>query len=128
MSTLAGVFLWPRFERAVLRRHASKACLYAADLVAAMRSKAPGGDLTRRRESAQRALLAARRAYATTAHRPAGPTRRDRAFVEMLTELRRMVDVVERPFQQGRATLRPCIVEGDRLAASTVQEGKAMRR
>src|SRR6202521_5737554 len=123
ISTLAGVFLWPRFERAMLRKHAAKACLAIAALVEALRTN--DRDLPRLLEAARQAEQAARRAYAATAKRPARPTRRDRAFVQLLTELQRVVDIIERPFQQPRVRLRPCIAEGDRLAAVIVS---ALRR
>jgi uncharacterized membrane protein YccC len=118
ISTLAGLFLWPRFERVSLRKHAAKACLVIANLVDAMR--ASERDLPRLLEAARQAERAARQAYAATAKRPAGPTRRDRAFVQLLTELQRVVDIIERPFQQSRGSLRPCIAEGDRLASAIV--------
>src|SRR5712671_536540 len=113
ISTLAGVLLWPRFERVKLRKHAAKACLAIANLVEALRMndrEVPG-----LLEVARQAERAAREAYTATAKRPAGPTRRDRAFVQLLTELQRVVDIVERPFQQARVSARPDIAEGDRL-------------
>jgi uncharacterized membrane protein YccC len=118
ISTLAGAFLWPRFERVALRKQAASSCLVIADLVDAFRRS--DGDLPRMLAAARDAEQAARRAYAATAKRPAGPTRRDRAFVQLLTELQRVVDIIERPFHQTRAALRPCIAEGDRLAAAIV--------
>src|SRR2546422_11009886 len=118
ISTLAGVFLWPRFERIKLRKQAAKACLAVASLVAAMRANDPA--LPRLIETARQAERAAREAYTATAKRPAGPTRRDRAFVQLLTEVQRIVDMIERPFQQPRVLQRPCLAEGDRLAAVTV--------
>jgi len=118
ISTLAGVFLWPRFERVALRKQAAKACLAIADLVEALRKN--DRDLPRFLERARQAERAARQAYATTAKRPAGPTRRDRAFVQLLTELQRVVDIIERPFHQPRVSVRPCIAEGDRLATAIV--------
>src|SRR5438552_614226 len=75
--------------------------------------------------AARRARRRARRASAATAHRPAGPTRRDRAFVQLLTEMQRVLDIVDRPFQHPRVSIRPCIAEGDRLAAAIVS---ALRR
>jgi len=123
ISTLAGVFLWPRFERVTLHKQAAKACLAVADLVQALRMN--NGELSRLLQAARQAERAARQAYAATAKRPAGPTRRDRAFVQLLTEMQRIVDIVERPFQQPRVSLRPCIGEGDRLAAAIVA---ALRR
>jgi uncharacterized membrane protein YccC len=118
ISTLAGVFLWPRFEHVTLHKQAAKACLAIGDLVDAMR--ASDRDLPRLLEAARQAERAAREAYAATAKRPAGPGRRDRAFVQLLTELQRIVDIIERPFAQPRVSLRPCIAEGDRLADAIV--------
>jgi len=118
ISTLAGVFLWPRFERVMLRKQAAKACLAIAKLVEAMRAGNP--ELPRLIEAARQAERAAREAYTATAKRPAGPTRRDRAFVQLLTEVQRTVDIIERPFQQPRVSVRPCLAEGDHLAAVIV--------
>jgi uncharacterized membrane protein YccC len=118
ISTLAGVFLWPRFERVKLRKQAAKACLAIASLVEAMRSN--DHELPRLLEAARQAERAARDAYVATAKRPAGPTRRDRAFVQLLTELQRVVDIVERPFQQPRVLMRPCLAESERLATAIV--------
>jgi uncharacterized membrane protein YccC len=118
ISTLAGVFLWPRFERVTLRKQAAKACLAVANLVEALRTNDP--DLPRLLETARQAERAAREAYTATAKRPAGPTRRDRAFVQLLTELQRVVDIIERPFHQSPASMRPDIAEGDRLATAIV--------
>jgi uncharacterized membrane protein YccC len=120
ISTLAAVFLWPRFERVALRKHAAKACLAIADLVEGLHSRAGDRDLQRLIASARRAEQLARQEYAATAKRPAGPTRRDRAFVELLTELQRTVDIIERPFHQAQPRVRPCIEEGDRLTAAVV--------
>jgi uncharacterized membrane protein YccC len=120
ISTLAAVFLWPRFERVPLRKQAAQACLAVADLVDALH---PGGDaaeLQPRIDAARQAEQAARRAYVATAKRPAGPARRDRAFAQLLIELQRMVDIVERPFFQHRAAITPRLAEGDRLKASVV--------
>ena len=118
ISTLAGVFLWPRFERVRLRKQAAKACLAIANLVEAMRSN--DHELPRWLEAARQAERAARDAYVATAKRPAGPTRRDRAFVQLLTELQRVVDIVERPFQQARVLMRPCLAESERLATAII--------
>src|SRR6202171_755902 len=118
ISTRAGVFLCPRFERVRLRKQAAKACLAIANLVEAMRSNEH--ELPRLLEAARQAERAARDAYVATAKRPAGPTRRDRAFVQLLTELQRVVDIVERPFQQPRVLMRPCLAESERLATAIV--------
>ncbi|HEX9549329.1 MAG TPA: hypothetical protein VF942_18450, partial [Acidimicrobiales bacterium] len=76
ISTLAGVLLWPRFERVKLRKHAAKACLAIANLVEALRMN--DREVPRLLEVARQAERAAREAYTATAKRPAGPTRRDR--------------------------------------------------
>src|SRR5260370_374458 len=118
ISTLAGIVLWPRFERVRLRKQAAKACLAIPNLVEALRSNER--ELPRLLAAAREAERATRQAYTATAKRPAGPTRRDRAFVQLLTELQRVVDIIERPFQQSRVSVRPDIVESDRLATATV--------
>src|SRR5438128_4417751 len=102
----------------MLRKQAAKACLAVAHLVETFRAN--DRELPRLIETARQAERAAREAYTATAKRPAGPTRRDRAFVQLLTELQRTVDIIERPFQQPRVSMRPCIAEGDHLAAVTV--------
>ena len=120
ISTLAGVFLWPRFERVTLHKHAAKACLKIADLVQGLRSTSADRDRLRLIAAARQAEQQARQQYAATAKRPAGPTRRDRAFVELLTELQRTVDIIERPFNQAQPRLSPGIEEGDLLTATVV--------
>jgi uncharacterized membrane protein YccC len=118
VSTLAGVFFWPWFERETLRRRAAEACLAMADLVEGLRRDPPEGELTRLRESARTTVDAARSAYAGTSMRPAGPTRRHRAFVELLTQLEQIGDIIDQPFHQQHPAMRACIEEGDRLAAA----------
>jgi len=118
ISTLAAVFLWPRFERVMLHKHAAKACLSIANLVEGLRASSV--DLDGLIAAARQAEQRARQQYAATAKRPAGPTRRDRAFVELLTELQRTVDIIERPFNTATRRIRPGIAEGDRLTAAVV--------
>src|SRR5256712_1727027 len=120
LATLAGVFLWPRFERVKLRKSAAKACLSVANLVEGLRPAAPIRDLPPLLAAGRRAEQVARQEYAATAKRPAGPTRRDRAFVQVLSELQSIVDIVERPFEQARSATPPGIEETDRLIAATV--------
>jgi len=120
ISTLAGVFLWPRFERVTLRKHAANACRAIADLVQGLRASGADRDLPRLIASARQAEQQSRREYAATAKRPAGPTRSDRAFVELLSELQRTVDLIERPFNTTTTRVRPRIAEGDRLTAAVV--------
>src|SRR3989440_954812 len=120
ISTLAGVFMWPRFERVTLCKQAAKACLRVADLVDAVYAGGDAAELQRRIEAARAAEQAARREYVATAKRPAGPARHDRALAQLLIELQRIVDIVEHPFYQYRASVVPRIAERDCLAASTV--------
>jgi uncharacterized membrane protein YccC len=115
VSTLAGLFLWPWFERIALHKRAADACLAVADLIVALRRSGTEDQLTPLRAAARTAVQAMRSEYARTAMRPAGPTRRDRAFVELMTELEQIVDVTERPFYEQRSSSRPCIDEGNRL-------------
>jgi uncharacterized membrane protein YccC len=118
VSTLAGVFVWPWFERIKLNRRAAEACLAAADVVAALRGGPAGDQPQRLQEAARAAVRAMRSEYSRTAMRPAGPTRRDRAFVELMTELEQIVDLSERPFYEPQPAVRPCITESDGLAAA----------
>ena len=55
--------------------------------------------------------------------RPAGPARRDRAFVELLSELERIVEFAAQPPPQQPllSAHHPCLLEGDRLASTVVQ-------
>ena len=118
ISTLAGVFFWPWFERIALSKRAAEACLAVADLVRVLRLSGAEDQLTQRRTTARAAVQAIRSEYARTARRPAGPTRRDRAFVELTTELEQIVDLSEQPFYEQRAASRPCIDEGNQLTAA----------
>jgi uncharacterized membrane protein YccC len=120
ISTLAAVFLWPRFERVTMRKQAAKACLSVADLVETLHADGDPAELQRRVDAARKAEQSARREFVATAKRPAGPARRDRAFAQLLIEMQRIVDLVERPFYQHRAEVIPRIAERDRLAESTV--------
>jgi uncharacterized membrane protein YccC len=120
LATLAATFLWPRFERVKLRQHAAKACLAVANLVEGLRPGADDRDVPLLLDAARRAEASARQQYDATAKRPAGPTRRDRAFLQLLIELQRIVDIVEHPFEQSRTGTPPGIEETDRLVAVTV--------
>jgi uncharacterized membrane protein YccC len=120
ISAAAAVFLWPRFERVTVAKQAAKASRAIADLVASLAPGADDRDRSRLIDAARLAEQAAQREYAVTAKRPAGPTRRDRAFVELLGELQRIVDVIERPFELYRPSARPSVVESATLVAATV--------
>lgn len=114
VSTVAGVFLWPRFEQVTLRKRAAEAARTIANLVVTMRAagdQPSGAALSAARMAEQRA----RQDYMATSKRPAGPTRRDRAFVELLIELQRIVDIIERPFRMAVSTVRPALSEGEQL-------------
>jgi uncharacterized membrane protein YccC len=128
VSLLAGVFLWPRFEQVALHRQAASACRALAALIEAQRSRAASPDLpqVQVREAAataEAAVSAVRQAYAATPMRPAGPARRDRAFVELLSELERIVEFAAQPPSQKPilSAHHPCLLEGDRLASTVVQ-------
>lgn len=118
VSTLAGVFLWPWFERVALRKRAAEAILATADVVTALRRSPSADELNGLRDAARGAIQAIRSEYARTAMRPAGPARHDRAFVELVTELEQIVDISEAPFNEERPQRRPCIDEGDALTAA----------
>ena len=120
LATLAAVALWPRFERIMLRKAAAKACLAVANLVEGLGRGPADRDLPPLLEVARRAEAEARQRYAATAKRPAGPTRPDRAFVQLLIELQQIVDTVDHPFEQTLTAAAPGIDETDRLVTATV--------
>jgi uncharacterized membrane protein YccC len=120
VSTLSGVFFWPRFEQVSLLRTAAAACRSLAGLIRAQREAPQHADLSRHQEAARAAVDRLRRQYAATPTRPIGPTRRARAFVELLSELERTLEFVTRPFQLLPGA-RPWIEEGNQLAASVVR-------
>ncbi|HEX4579838.1 MAG TPA: FUSC family protein [Candidatus Dormibacteraeota bacterium] len=118
VATIAGVFFWPWFEQVMLHKRAAEACVAVADLVAAERENEQVGRSATLMQAARNALSALRGEYARTSLRPAGPTRRHRAFVLLMTQLEQVVDLSERPFHEQRhRSLRPCTEEGRRLAA-----------
>jgi len=121
ISTVAGVFFWPRFEHASLRNQVADACGALADLVATMRLT-PGGDaVAAGAETARDAVSAIQHAYRQTGLRPSGPARRDRALVELVAQLQQVIELAERPFHADVPSLRPCIREGDELANAVVE-------
>jgi uncharacterized membrane protein YccC len=119
VSTLAGLFVWPWFERTGLRRRAAEACAIAADLVEVLHAGPSADQLASLQKKTRTAMEAMRGEYARTTMRPAGPTRRDRALVELMTQLEEVVDVSERPLHGQGLWVRPCIDEGSRLEAAT---------
>jgi uncharacterized membrane protein YccC len=96
VSTLAGLFVWPTFERTSLRRRAAEACDDVADLIEGLHVGPPGGQVAALQQTSRTAIEAMRSEYARTTMRPAGPTRRDRAFVELMSQLAEVVDLSER--------------------------------
>ncbi len=100
LSTVAAVALWPGLERVVVHHLAAKALPAVADLVGGLGAQRGESDLLHLQEIARQKVDAARAGYATMARRPFGPGRRDRAFAQLLIELDRIVEVVERPFNQ----------------------------
>jgi uncharacterized membrane protein YccC len=120
VSTLAAVALWPGFERVVVHHLAAKALPAIADLVDGMRVQRGKGDLLHLQEIARQKVDAARAGYATMAKRPFGPGRRERAFAQLLVELDRIVEVVERPFNEQRPVVRTGLVESDSLVDAVI--------
>ena len=119
VSTLAGLFVWASFERTGLRRRAAEACAIAADLVEVLHAGPSADQLASLQQKTRTAMEAMRSEYARTTMRPAGPTRRDRAFVELMTQLAEVVDLSKRPLHDQGRWVRPCIAEGSRLEAAT---------
>jgi uncharacterized membrane protein YccC len=120
ISTAAAVALWPRFERVMTNKLAVKALVAVADLVEGMRPGAGDGDARGLKDAARAAVQQARQAYAVMGKRPIAPARRDRAFIQLLIELERIVDIIEHPFNESRSAVRPALPEGDQLVASVV--------
>lgn len=121
LATLAGTFLWPRFERSSLRREAAQACQALAVLLAAERHGVAAPDLAARRVEAQAAVAAVRQSYAATPKRPAGPARRDRAFAELLAELEHILDLSTGLLAPLLSADHPCLADGRALAAAMTQ-------
>lgn len=116
VATLSGVFFWAQFERLHLRTKAADSCRALARLIDDQRHLPETSELARDQAAAQGAVEAVRRQYRSTPKRPAGPTRSDRAFVELLTELERTLDFATRSFSLQSEAVHPCLEEGDRLA------------
>jgi len=96
VATMASLVLWPRHERAALRERAASACDALAALIEACRVRAGDAAVRRREEAAGEAVGALRSEYAATPLRPAGPTRRDGAFAELVVELDRGLTLATR--------------------------------
>jgi uncharacterized membrane protein YccC len=122
LSTLAAALLWPRTEHAGLPKRAAEAVVAVAEVVRVLHR---GPALATALDEARRAVEAARQKYAALARRPAGLTRRDRAYFELFSELDQIADLAERPFPEARGKARPRIEEGDRLAAAVLDALRA---
>src|SRR5260370_5072059 len=85
-----------------------------------MRSAAGESDLPRLEEAARQKVETARHAHAAMAKRPTGRARRARAFAQLLIELERVLEIIERPFTEQRPVVRSGLAEGDRLVTSVV--------
>jgi uncharacterized membrane protein YccC len=114
VSTVAAVTLWPRFERVTRHQQVAKSLRAVADLVGGMWAGANGRDLSSVEEQARQTLQMARQSYAA-ANRPTATERRDRASVRLFIALQTILDILERPFNEGLPAVRPGLAEGDRL-------------
>ncbi len=120
VSIPAALFLWPRFEHVRLREKASEAMYALAALIRTLRIESqPHPERERRQASA--AVQEAKEAYRSTRMRSAGAARRNRAFVQLLTEVDRTLHFVNNPFRTSLAGTHPSLVEGDLLADSVVR-------
>jgi uncharacterized membrane protein YccC len=122
LSTLAAALLWPRTEHAGLPKRAAAAIVAVAEVVRLLHR---GPALAAALHDAHQAVQAARQEYAAMARRPAGLTRRDRAYFELFSELDQVADLAERPFPEAPGRARPRIAAGDRLRASTLDALRA---
>jgi uncharacterized membrane protein YccC len=125
VSTAASVALWPQLERVNAYKLGARALLAIADLVEGLRMPEGDSGWSRLMEAAHRQADAARFAYGSMAKRPTGPARRDRAFAQLLIEVDRVVQVVERPFTDDHPIVRPSLVEGDQLIQAVVSALRA---
>lgn len=119
VSTVAAVALWPRFERIAAYQQVAKALGVVADLIEGVWSGSGGAYLSGVEEQARQAVQVARQSYAA-ANRPTATERRDRAFMRLFIELDRILEIVERPFNEGRPEVRPGLSEGEHLVATVV--------
>ncbi|HEY8766352.1 MAG TPA: hypothetical protein VIP09_03680, partial [Dehalococcoidia bacterium] len=98
VSTLAAVALWPRLERVTMHRETANALLAIADLVQGLGSAVDEADLQRLEDIASQAVEKARQGFLAMARRPTASARRDRAFAQLLIEVDRILEMIERPF------------------------------
>ncbi len=119
-STLAATLLWPRFERVTVRKSAAHAVLALAQAIDALGSKGSSEQLKQRIAGARKAQQDAALQFRSAVNRPVGPARRDRALIELLSEVDRIVDILEHPFHQTRPERFPQLPEGASLTATVV--------
>ena len=125
VATAAAVALWPQLERVAANHLAAKALQAVADLVEGLRMPDGERGWAPLIELARKQVEAARHGYGLMAKRPTGPARRDRAFAELLIEVDRVVQVIERPFTDDHPVVRPNLIEGDQLVDSVVSALRA---
>jgi uncharacterized membrane protein YccC len=89
VATVAALVLWPQHERQSLYERAAAACQALAALIQTRHDDAGDSAARHREQAAREAVGTVRAEYAATPLRPAGPTRRDRAFAELVVELDR---------------------------------------
>jgi uncharacterized membrane protein YccC len=121
VSTLAGVFLWPRFERLDLQKRAAVASRAVVELFRKQRHEAPETEEAAARQAAEEAVRQLSQEYGATAKRPAGPTRRDRAFVELLSDLERTLEFMERLYPNPTGAAAHATAETERLASNVAR-------
>jgi uncharacterized membrane protein YccC len=88
-ATVAALVLWPQHERTAMRERAASACHALARLIEARLECMDEGAIRQREETARDTVVTLRSEYAATPFRPAGPTRPDRAFAQVLVGLDR---------------------------------------
>ena len=120
VSTAAAVALWPQLERVSMHKHTARALEAIADLVEAIGSGVGNADLPGLTDTANQAAQRARQGYAAMAKRPTATAPRDRAFAQLLIELERILDMIERPFNEDRPAAPAALAETGRLVAALV--------
>ncbi len=114
VSLAAGVLMWPRHARTLVRQRAGDACHALAALLAEPRLPAVQ-DQTRAR------VEATHQAYDQAPLRPAGPARRDRALIDLIVQLDRALQFASRVADtRGPATM-PAVPEEQTLRRSIAQ-------
>lgn len=121
ISSVSGAWLWPRFERNRLRSKAAEACRALAGLITVQREAREQSASVAEYEAARVAVEEVRRLYTASPKRPAGPARRDRAFVELLTELERTLEFTTLSLGTQTSSTHPCITEGRQLSLAVAQ-------